>query len=102
MKSRLGFATAMATRVDILLIDEVLSVGDAAFRKKAQAAMEDYVAGPQSVIFVSHSAAQIRKLCDRVIWLENGAVRREGEPETVLEAYQGRIDERSPAAVSDD
>ena len=91
MKSRLGFATALKTRVDILLIDEVLSVGDASFRQKAQQAMESHVRGQQTVIFVSHAAAQVMRLCDRAIWLENGTVAAKGETKAVVAAYEQAI-----------
>ncbi|MGI9285414.1 MAG: ABC transporter ATP-binding protein, partial [Pseudomonadales bacterium] len=65
MRSRLGFATALMTHVDILLIDEVLSVGDAHFKKKAEAAIRERIAGDQTVVFVSHADTQIQSLCDR-------------------------------------
>jgi len=88
MKSRLGFATALKTRVDILLVDEVLSVGDVSFRKKAQEAMESHVGGAQTVIFVSHAAPQVVRLCDRAVWLDNGRVAAEGDVSAVVDAYE--------------
>lgn len=69
MRARLGFSTGVVTEVDILLIDEVLSVGDAKFRKKAEKVMVDKLKGHTSVVFVSHSEEQINRLCDRVIKL---------------------------------
>lgn len=69
MRSRLGFSTGIATNIDILMIDEVLSVGDAKFRKKAENTMLERMNGEQTVLFVSHNEGQIKKLCSRVIAL---------------------------------
>lgn len=69
MKSRLGFSTGLITEVDILMVDEVLSVGDVSFRKKAEQAMLSKIKGQQTVLFVSHNEKQIERLCDRVIEL---------------------------------
>jgi lipopolysaccharide transport system ATP-binding protein len=91
MRSRLGFTTALITNVDILLIDEVLSVGDAHFRHKAEKAMKSRIRGDQTVVFVSHSPGQIRSLCDRVIWLNRGKIADEGAPDSVLESYRDHI-----------
>ncbi len=88
MRSRLGFTTALFTHVDVLLIDEILSVGDAEFREKASAAMKARIAGDQTVVFVSHSLPHIRQLCDRVIWLEKGRVAAEGSPRDVIRQYK--------------
>lgn len=91
MRARLGFTTALMTHVDILLIDEVLSVGDAQFRGKAQTAMQERVTGEQTVVFVSHMADQVKAMCDRVILLEEGKVSLDGDPEEVVDAYQDRV-----------
>ncbi len=91
MRSRLGFTTALLTHVDVLLIDEVLSVGDAQFRQKAQRAMQERIRGDQTVVFVSHSDQQIQALCDRVVWLDQGKVKLEGDPGVVLEGYRNSI-----------
>ena len=88
MRARLGFTTALMTHVDILLIDEVLSVGDAQFRAKAEQAMKERVCGEQTVVFVSHSESQVKNLCDRVIWLDKGRIAAQGDPETVIAQYQ--------------
>lgn len=87
MKARLGFATAMFTEVDILCIDEVLSVGDAHFRKKAEAAMVNKLRGEQTCVFVSHNSDQINKICSRAIWIENGVIKEEGDTATVAHHY---------------
>lgn len=91
MRSRLGFATALMTHVDIMLIDEVLSVGDAHFRKKAEAAIRERITGDQTVVFVSHADAQIKSLCDRAIWLNNGRIAAEGRTADVLAGYRQYI-----------
>jgi homopolymeric O-antigen transport system ATP-binding protein len=91
MKSRLGFTTALMTHVDILLIDEVLSVGDAAFRAKAQQAMKERVCGDQTVVFVSHSDPIIEELCDRALWIEGGNIKSEGETIKVLKDYRDSL-----------
>jgi len=87
MRSRLGFTTALITHVDVLLIDEVLSVGDAQFKAKAEQAMKERVKGKQTVVFVSHSAAQIKDLCGRVIWIDHGRIECEGSALEVLRQY---------------
>jgi lipopolysaccharide transport system ATP-binding protein len=89
MRARLGFTTALKTHVDILLIDEVLSVGDAQFREKASAAMSSRIRGDQTVVFVSHSENQISKICSRAVCLHKGRILAEGDPDEVLAAYGG-------------
>jgi len=88
MRARLGFTTALLTHVDILLIDEVLSVGDAQFKAKAQQAMKERISGDQTVVFVSHSEGQVKALCDRAIWIESGRIRSEGDTGGVLQQYR--------------
>ncbi|MEQ9462523.1 MAG: ABC transporter ATP-binding protein [Haliea sp.] len=88
MNARLGFTTALLTKVDILLIDEVLSVGDAEFRQKAELAMRNRIARGRTAVFVSHAEAQVKTLCSRVVWIEEGLVRAEGDPEQVLRQYR--------------
>mgnify|MGYP001828063535 FL=1 len=95
MRSRLGFTTALITHVDILLIDEVLSVGDSRFRNKALEAMKQRISGPQTVVFVSHADAQIRSLCDRAIWINDGRVAAEGETARVLQQYRKFMNRQS-------
>jgi len=87
MRSRLGFATAILTQVDILLIDEVLSVGDQGFKAKAEAALMEKMQKEQTVIFVSHSKSQIEKLCTRAMWLENGKLKKLGSIDDVVDSY---------------
>jgi len=87
MRSRLAFTTALMTHVDVLLIDEILSVGDAHFRGKAQTAMKNRITGEQTVVFVSHMADQVKDLCDRVIWLDKGQIAAQGNAVEVTDAY---------------
>lgn len=87
MRSRLGFATALEADVDLLLIDETLSVGDKSFNKKAEGALLDKMSGSQTVIFVSHNAHQIQRLCKRGIWIEKGGVAAEGDVSEVTNCY---------------
>lgn len=87
MRARLGFSVAITLETDLLLIDEVLGVGDANFRAKAIDAMTRKIVGNQTVVFVSHSDHQVKALCDRAIWIEKGHVRQAGGTDRVLEAY---------------
>jgi lipopolysaccharide transport system ATP-binding protein len=91
MRSRLAFTAALMTHVDVLLIDEILSVGDAHFREKAQAAMKNRISGEQTVVFVSHMADQVKELCNRVIWLDNGKIAAQGDSAAVVDAYTQHI-----------
>ncbi len=93
MRSRLGFATAMKTDVDLLLIDETLSVGDSHFKHKAEKAMMEKINSEQTVVFVSHSAGQIKKVCNRAIWLESGTIKAQGDVEDVTEQYKAFMNE---------
>ena len=97
MRARLAFTTALMTHVDVLLIDEILSVGDAHFRGKALEAMQERISGDQTVVFVSHMADQVEKLCDRVIWLENGKVAAEGDPKEIIHSYNESVEESRKA-----
>ncbi|MCB1907693.1 MAG: ABC transporter ATP-binding protein [Rhodocyclaceae bacterium] len=95
MRSRLGFSVALTMKADVLLIDEVLSVGDIGFRQKAEHAMRAKLASDQTVVLVSHSLEQLRNLSARVLWLDDGMVKLLGDPKTVLSAYQRHNAERA-------
>ncbi len=84
MRARLGFATALQTRVDVLLIDEVLAVGDRQFRAKAASAMQQHLKGAQTVVLVSHSEQQVERLCDEVAWIEEGRLKKLGDAAQVI------------------
>ncbi len=87
MRARLGFATALANRSDVILIDETLGVGDAAFKEKAQDALKGQMTEARGIVIVSHAPFQIRTLCDRALWIDGGAVKLDGKPEEVLAEY---------------
>ncbi len=88
MVARLGFATAYQVDPDVLLVDEVLGVGDVAFREKAEAIMHEKLCSDKTVVFVSHSAQQVLDLCSRAIWIHAGQIRAEGDPEQVTAKYE--------------
>ena len=87
MLARLGFSVAMQVDPEILLIDEVLSVGDADFAQKSGAALRARIHGGTTVVFVSHSDRQIREVCDRAVWIEHGRSIMHGDVDDVLHAY---------------
>lgn len=87
MRSKLGFAIATLINPDILIIDEILSVGDIKFKKKSADKINSMMADGVTVLLVSHSINQIRKICDRCIWLENGKIKMDGDAEEVCNAY---------------
>ena len=72
MKSRLAFSIASLVNPDILILDEVLSVGDGAFREKSEAKMKSIIQGGATTILVSHSMAQVRSMCNKILWLDHG------------------------------
>ena len=87
MRARLGFATALANRSDVILIDETLGVGDAAFKEKAQDTLKGQMTAARGIVIVSHAPGQIKMLCDRAVWIDEGAVKVDGKPEDVLAQY---------------
>lgn len=89
MKARLGFAVAIRSRPDVLLIDEVMGVGDEDFKMRSTAVLREWIQSDHTVVFVSHSANSIRENCDRLVWVENGTVAMVGGVEEVLEKYEG-------------
>lgn len=92
MKSRLGFAIATAVQADILILDEVLAVGDAKFRKKCEAKIKEMFAGGTTVLFVSHSLSQVKKLCDKALLLEHGRVAAYGDTQRIARIYEKRME----------
>lgn len=87
MRVRLGFAVAAHLEPEILIVDEVLSVGDAAFQRKSMGKMRDTAKSGRTVLFVSHNMTAMRALCTRVIWMDKGRIRMQGDTETVVGAY---------------
>lgn len=92
MKSRLAFAIASMVQPDILILDEVLSVGDGAFRKKSEAKMREIIGSGAATILVSHSLSQVRELCTRVLWLEKGRQIAFGDTNVLCGLYQQFLD----------
>ena len=88
MVARLAFATATDENADVLLIDEVLSVGDANFQKKSKARMQELISKGAAVVLVSHDMKAVRALATKAIWLENGVVKESGPTEQVVAAYE--------------
>jgi ABC-type polysaccharide/polyol phosphate transport system ATPase subunit/SAM-dependent methyltransferase len=87
MKGRLTFATAMSIHPDIFIVDEALATGDGAFVQKCMARMRQICQGGSTVLLVSHGTSVLAQLCHRIIWLEKGQVKSEGEPLQVIQAY---------------
>ena len=95
MKSRLAFSIASLVRPDILILDEVLSVGDGAFRKKSEKKMMEIIEGGATTILVSHSLDQVRRMCNKVLWLENGFQKAFGEAKPICDEYQKFLDNKN-------
>ena len=92
MFSKLAFSITAILETDIILIDVVLSVGDAAFKKKSYQKMHELISNDdRTVLIVSHDMSTLRKLCDEVIWIHEGVLVQQGDPETVLAAYEQRM-----------
>ena len=87
MIMRLAFSIASQVVPDILIVDEILAVGDAAFQEKSYARMVELMGHGTTVLLVSHNIEQIRRLCDRVIWLDHGQVKAIGETQEICDAY---------------
>jgi ABC-2 type transport system ATP-binding protein len=91
MVTRLGFAVATAIDPDILLLDEILAVGDAAFQKKSLEVIHNFRKSGVTILFVTHNLPQIRSLCDKVVWLDGGRVRAWGDTPAVLDRYEASM-----------
>ncbi len=87
MLMRLAFSVATLVEPEILIVDEILGVGDESFQRKSRARMMELMGGGTTVLFVSHSLDQIRTMCSRVVWLDHGKVKMIGAPDEVCEAY---------------
>ncbi len=94
MYMRLGFSIAINVNPDILLVDEVLAVGDAAFVPKCLDRIDDFRRRKKTILFVSHDLATVKKICDRVAWLKSGRIMTIGEPSRVVDAYLQDVVER--------
>jgi len=87
MLMRLAFSIATMVNPDILIVDEILAVGDASFQEKSKARMIELMSGGTTVLFVSHNIDQIREICNKVIWLDGGEIRMIGETAEVCDSY---------------
>ncbi|HEX4960283.1 MAG TPA: ABC transporter ATP-binding protein [Thermoanaerobaculia bacterium] len=94
MYVRLGFAVAVHTDPDVLLVDEVLAVGDEAFAHRCLRRIEELLASGKTLLLVSHSLDLVEGVCDRVLWLDNGVQRLVGEPRRVIDAYRQEVAEK--------
>ncbi len=89
MRARLGFSVAIQVDPDVLLIDEVLGVGDEEFRRKSAAEMKRLIKSDKTVVLVSHSLPTVKELCDKAVWIEGGFVKASGDTEPLLKLYTG-------------
>lgn len=87
MLARLAFSVASVVQPEILIVDEVLAVGDARFQEKSKERMLELMGGGCTVLFVSHDIKQIQEMCSRVVWLEQGHIRMQGDPHEICAAY---------------
>jgi ABC-type polysaccharide/polyol phosphate transport system ATPase subunit len=88
MNARLAFATAIQVDPDILLVDEILSVGDISFQEKSFNTFMEFKKKAKTIIFVSHALDQMRDICDKVLWIHDGTVKSHGDPISVIEEYK--------------
>jgi lipopolysaccharide transport system ATP-binding protein len=98
MMVRLAFSIATAIDPEVLLVDEVLGVGDLSFQNKATARMREMMARAHLMVMVSHDLASLAKLCNRVIWMDHGRLVREGDAEDVIDAYREQVEGKKQAA----
>ena len=91
MKARLGFAVATMVKPDILIVDEILSVGDYKFRQKCEKRMQELLAGGTTLLYVSHNIDEVKRLCDHAIWLDKGVARLQGDVNDVCNAYMAEM-----------
>jgi lipopolysaccharide transport system ATP-binding protein len=88
MRARLGFAVATAVKPNILIVDEVLSVGDFAFQRKCEKRMQDMLSGGTTLLFVSHSIEEVKRLCNKALWLHKGEEVMQGDAKMVCSEYE--------------
>ncbi len=91
MYSRIGFAVATDVKPEILLVDEILSVGDQNFRRKSTERIDDLMSGGTTVVIVSHSLSTVRMMAERVLWLDHGHIKMIGDAGTVVDAYEASV-----------
>jgi hypothetical protein len=98
---RLGFSVAVHTHPDILLIDEVLAVGDAGFQRRCLEKIAEFRRSQCTILFVSHDLRSIEELCSKVIWLEHGRIREMGDPTRVVSNYAGAFEQQLARKLAD-
>ena len=91
MQARLGFAIATMVRPDILVVDEILSVGDFQFQQKCYERMGQMLSGGTTLLYVSHDVESVRRLCDHAIWIDHGDMRMSGLVEDVTKEYMKMV-----------
>ncbi len=99
MYVKLAFSIASSLDNDVLLLDEVLAVGDAAFRRKSLARMKEIAASGRTILFVSHAMGNIREICTRCLWFDHGRIVRDGPTDEVAATYEGLVAKESESAV---
>lgn len=93
MAARLGFSIATMVKPDILIVDEILSVGDYKFRQKCEERMNELLSGGTTLLFVSHSIEEVKRICDHAIWIDHGVARMQGEVNEVCNAYMAEMEQ---------
>ena len=91
MRARLGFAIATMVKPDILIVDEVLAVGDVKFRAKCEKRMKELLQGGTTLLYVSHNINEVKRLCTHAIWIDKGVERMKGDVKTVADAYMAEM-----------
>ena len=91
MAARLGFAVATIVKPDILIVDEVLAVGDPAFQEKCKKRMEEMLSSGTTLLFVSHSVKQVKELCEKVVWIDKGIAKAFGNTDDIFSLYESRL-----------
>ena len=91
MKARLGFSIATMVKPDILIVDEILAVGDYKFRQKCEKRMKELLSGGTTLLYVSHSIDEVKRLCDHALWIDKGVERMQGNAIDVCNAYMAEM-----------
>ena len=94
MRSRLAFAVAIQTDTDVLLVDEILGVGDEEFRVKSSNEIKRMIRSDKTVVFVSHQLPAVKELCDRIVWIEDGVIKDSGDVQSVVARYVESVNRR--------
>ena len=102
MTARLGFSVATAVQPEILLIDEVLAVGDQEFKERSKERILEMVDNAGTVVIVSHSFGLMKNICDRLVLLENGVIKATGDPAHVIDVYHGKAEPILPSVTEEE